>query len=563
MILGSTGASSTSKTLQSTVSSLHMGLDGYVWWIGVVENRKDPLGLGRAQVRIYSWHTDDKAAMPTESLPWAQAIQPINGTHGNIVPPKEGTTVLGFFMDGKEGQFPIMTGILNGVPTTKNPSSKGFSDPGSDLDSRPKPPGKSPTTYPAKVGQPTSPDLARNEFVSGANTYLGFKELTRVTVTTATSIIPDVENIAKSFTLPTLSSLDVPQLSELTDSIDGFIDSTVAGITSEISGVIEGVQGEINAATSKLSKSLDAIKEIGNKLESSLENLIDSSVGSVLGEVNSSLDSLQDSIVGSALGEGVQNAVSDLTGGIEGTLNNLSKTISGEIQGTESITSLLGSAGEDLLGEAKAALEGIDSEILSAVTDLKLASVLTAPPPESEPTWEEPASPYNAKYPYNSVTQTESGHVIEVDDTPGAERIHTRHRTGTYDEMQPDGSRVTHIFGNHYHIVAKDENITISGVCNITINGDANLYVKSNLRSVVDGDAVMEFKKNLKMVIGENLILENGKDFVQKSKGNMFIDNGKDFIHGSAGKQTWSTTGDQSWTTAGNQTWSGAKYDFK
>jgi hypothetical protein len=129
-----------------------------------------------------------------------------------------------------------------------------------------------------------------------------------------------------------------------------------------------------------------------------------------------------------------------------------------------------------------------------------------------------------------------------MDDTPGAERIHVRHRSGTYDEMQPDGSRVSHIFGNGYHIVAKDQNITISGVCNITVNGDANFYVKKNLRSVVEGDAVMEFKKNLKMVVGENFIVQGNQDLIQKVSGSILVDNGKDFVHGSAGKQTWSAT---------------------
>lgn len=421
MVLSAGGASSTSKTLQATPSTFHMGLDGYVWWIGVVENRKDPLGLGRAQVRIHAWHTADKAAMPTSSLPWAQAGQPINGTHGNIVPPKEGTTVLGFFLDGKEGQIPVMTQILNGVPSEKIPPSKGFSDPGTDLDSRPKPPGqKQAATYPQKINEPMSPNLARAEMLEGANSYLDLRALTSVKVQTATAFIPDVSSLAKSFTLPDLSSLKLPEISDLTGALEGEIDSALSGISSDIQSQLQ---------------------EVGN-----------------------------------------------------------------------------------IANNAFSIPDNLDSQLQSIVDDLKLSELANFSS-TSTPTWEEPPPPYDAAYPYNVVTQTESGHVTEMDDTPGAERIHVRHRTGTYDEMQPDGSRVCHIFANNYHIVAKDENISISGVCNITINGDANFFVKKNVRSVVEGDAVVEFKKNLRLTVGENLIIENGKDFV----------------HGTSGTQTWSS----------------------
>ena len=37
-----------------------MGKDGFVWWIGVVEERKDPKYLGRCKVRVLGWHTKDK-----------------------------------------------------------------------------------------------------------------------------------------------------------------------------------------------------------------------------------------------------------------------------------------------------------------------------------------------------------------------------------------------------------------------------------------------------------------------------------------------------------------------
>ena len=50
----------------------------------------------------------------------------------------------------------------------------------------------------------------------------------------------------------------------------------------------------------------------------------------------------------------------------------------------------------------------------------------------------EPEQPFAAKYPDNKVIATPGGHVIEVDDTDGAERLHIFHRTGTFVEIHPN-----------------------------------------------------------------------------------------------------------------------------
>ena len=41
-------------------SSNFMGLDGFVWFTGVVEDRNDPAKLGRVRVRCLGFHTEDK-----------------------------------------------------------------------------------------------------------------------------------------------------------------------------------------------------------------------------------------------------------------------------------------------------------------------------------------------------------------------------------------------------------------------------------------------------------------------------------------------------------------------
>ena len=111
-----------------------MGLDGFVWFIGVVEDRNDPSKLGRVKVRCLGFHSEDKNDIPTETLPWAHVMHPVTdpsmqgmgNTPSFLV---EGTWVVGFFRDADEKQQPIIMGTLPGYPQTVSDKSKGFNDP--------------------------------------------------------------------------------------------------------------------------------------------------------------------------------------------------------------------------------------------------------------------------------------------------------------------------------------------------------------------------------------------------------------------------------------------------
>ena len=89
----------------------------------------------------------------------------------------------------------------------------------------------------------------------------------------------------------------------------------------------------------------------------------------------------------------------------------------------------------------------------------------------------EPAAPFAAEYPYNKVLFTESGHLQEFDDTPGGERINTEHRTGTFQEMHPDGSMVTKVTKDNYEIVFGNDNIYVRGTLNIVVDKDVNIKI--------------------------------------------------------------------------------------
>ena len=66
------------STSQEPTKAEYMGKNGFIWWVGIVENRLDPLAMGRCQVRILGWHNTDKAQLPTEGLPWAHPMYAIN-----------------------------------------------------------------------------------------------------------------------------------------------------------------------------------------------------------------------------------------------------------------------------------------------------------------------------------------------------------------------------------------------------------------------------------------------------------------------------------------------------
>jgi len=103
----------------------------------------------------------------------------------------------------------------------------------------------------------------------------------------------------------------------------------------------------------------------------------------------------------------------------------------------------------------------------------------------------EPKSSYAAKYPYNHVTKTQSGHVVEFDDTPGHERIRTYHKSGTYTEINKDGQEVSKIVGDGYEIVVKDKKVYVGGDCTITVLGNCTINAKKTVKLKSDKNSIV------------------------------------------------------------------------
>lgn len=296
-----------------------IGLEGFIWWIGVVEDRNDPEQLGRVRVRCFGWHTDQKELIPTDALPWAHPVIPVNNP--NMYTPKEGDMVFGFFIDGNNAQNPAIMGVLPGKPENKPDYQRGFSDPRTDFGSA-----------------PNKPDDPAEAYPKGK--YL------------------------KEQTTNRLSR--------------GKTDSTVI-------------------ATRK---------------------------------------------------------------------KNLKKNIV--------------SAG------------GVS--------------------------WAEPPPAFNPKYPYNNALETESGHALEFDDTPGQERIHLAHRKGTFFEIDKDGNEVHKVVRDNYELVMGSDYVYINGKCSVTVGGDCNLKVGGNMNVEVAGGINMSAGGDIRMK-GKKVFVESTSDLNIKSGG--------------------------------------------
>ena len=142
-----------------------MGQNGFHWFIGVCEDRDDPLKMGRIKVRCLGIHTDDLDKLPTEDLPGSYVMAPttsssmqgLGETPHFIV---QGAWVVVFFKDGDESQQPIIMGTLPGVPEDLGNPNTGFNDPNRRDDDSSKP-GYNISIYPREEDVPDVNRLAR------------------------------------------------------------------------------------------------------------------------------------------------------------------------------------------------------------------------------------------------------------------------------------------------------------------------------------------------------------------------------------------------------------------
>ena len=160
---------------------------------------------------------------------------------------------------------------------------------------------------------------------------------------------------------------------------------------------------------------------------------------------------------------------------------------------------------------------------------------------EKRTSWDEPdpkgidanAILYNsAKYPYNHVYESESGHIREVDDSPGAERLFTQHAAGGFEEIHPNGTKVVKVIADNYELIAGDSNVYINGNVNLTIKGTKRELIQGDYVLEVEGDMTTKVHKNQRTKIGAGA---TGGNREEEIRGN-YAYNINDNVKGHVGK---------------------------
>lgn len=119
-----------------------------------------------------------------------------------------------------------------------------------------------------------------------------------------------------------------------------------------------------------------------------------------------------------------------------------------------------------------------ESVCVHSLTFPKVTSVMGDVSVDEYTASETPVS-FDAKYPYNKVTETESGHVFEVDDTPGSERINTFHRAGSWAAYHANGDHSVHVKGQSFTKVRRKTQL-VDGDYLLKIGGKFRLYLPGN-----------------------------------------------------------------------------------
>lgn len=176
-----------------------------------------------------------------------------------------------------------------------------------------------------------------------------------------------------------------------------------------------------------------------------------------------------------------------------------------------------------------------------------------------------PPNPANPQYPYNHTMASKSGHLIEMDDTPRAERLNIQHKSGTNIEIGPHGVRNdttiadlhSHVKGQSYQSVAGDMYVTSKGNMNLMSTSDMNIHGNGNLKiegrngfelflagdfDIRAGEECNIRVNRLNIEAAEINILSTG-NLYQEAEGDMHLKAGGNFFCEAAGESNIKSDG--------------------
>ena len=127
-----------------------------------------------------------------------------------------------------------------------------------------------------------------------------------------------------------------------------------------------------------------------------------------------------------------------------------------------------------------------------------------------------------SEYPLCQIQETISGHIIETDDTPGAERILIKHNSGAGIELTKDGGVKISSLDNQINVTGGDQTIIVEGEGQLIYKGNLNLKVTGdfnvdclNYNVTVRGNKVEKILGNIKQSIAGNIEKLVGGSYVK------------------------------------------------
>ena len=481
-------------------------------YTGVVENRIDPLKLGRCQVRVVGLHNHDKSQLKTEDLPWAYPMQPvtsagISGIGHSPLGPVEGTWVVVMFRDEDEQQ-PIILGTIGGIP-----QALGTID--SDNDA----------LILKEDGYLAGGDQKTTTTDTG-DTVTNQPEQTKVVETglaPASSYKPsqDAISLIKKFEGLRLKaykdSVGIWTVGYGTTQINGFpvTETTVINSTEAERQLMQYLNDTSSPSIYRNCKSL-ITQSMFDAMCSFVYNLGSGTYAksALLKELNSSKYQESANLFpdynkagGQVLDGLTKRRVAEMELFLKDGIPNVSGELSQIQSSTPPVDSTSTSTGKtsnnqeavvmgfkDPTGKYPLYINEPDTNKLARHEDIKKTivrkkelardkRVVTA----QGKTWDQSPIPYNSQYPFNHVYMTESGHVMEFDDTKNSERIHLYHKSGTFSEIDSNGTQVNKIIGDKYEILERNGYVYIKGTANVTIDGDHNVKINNALNVDISG----------------------------------------------------------------------------
>lgn len=458
------------------------------YFIGVVEDRDDPMKLGRVKVRVYSLHSyqnqkDDISGIPTEDLLWLYVIQPVNsasvsGVGSTPVGIVRGTHVFGLYLD-KYYLNGVVLGTYGGNNSKLANTNTGFGDPlgiypkstGIDTDNLSKGGlagendqavvlqnrnldiGINPTEGGSDDNEPDDdPDITPLEMLErdeGVKTKVYWDTIGYPTVGIGHLIIRektrDLNKIGNILT----KELDRTIYNEIT------MDEVAILFSKDYINVLEGIQANTYIA--------DIFRKVNKSRKLAIINMVFQLGIGGLSKFKNALESL-DREDFKAAGQHLRDSL-----WYNQTLGRATRVIR-----------VIETGNMESYGIMK------KSDTVPFTAEANPEDPFT--PEDTRIMFTEPKSPYKGEYPFNKVQTTEGGHVFEVDDTPGYERIKNKHTSGTYEEISPSGEKVTKIVADNYTLIHGNDHLLVEGDIKIVISKDANVYIMGNVRQTIDGN---------------------------------------------------------------------------